>query len=134
MQNFKVLAAGVAIPAIIASIALVPYWLGAASTPALASPGPVVGELTYWTEGEAVEARVVKFAKEGAKMLEAKQTDLPLKGILITRVVFPECGSLKFQQNDLGTIYGTAEAEEAEKYPECPIKDWSGSWRIGRII
>lgn len=68
------------------------------------------------------------------KILEAKQTDLPLKGILITRVVFPECGMLKFQQRDLGAIYGFAEAEEAEKYPGCPIKDWSGTWRIGRII
>ncbi|ELG7182245.1 TPA: hypothetical protein ACP3ZG_001741 [Pseudomonas aeruginosa] len=133
MRALSVIAAAVIVAAGFAADELVSYLRGADS-PVPAHTGPVVGELAYWHEGETVEARVLKYTQEGVKILEAKQTDLPLKGILITRVVFPECGMLKFQQNDLGTIYGFAEAEEAEKYPGCPIKDWSGTWRIGRII
>ncbi|MBW6122586.1 hypothetical protein KZ843_06725 [Pseudomonas aeruginosa] len=133
MRALSVFAAVVMVAAGFGSYALVPYWQDVDRT-VPAPTGPVVGELAYWHEGETVEARVMKYTQEGVKILEARQTDLPLKGILITRVVFPECGMLKFQQSDLGTIYGFAEAEEAEKYPWCPIKDWSGTWRIGRII
>ncbi|HBO5514526.1 TPA: hypothetical protein L4559_003419 [Pseudomonas aeruginosa] len=133
MRALSVFAAAVMVAAGFGSYALVSFWQGADRT-APVHKGPIVGELAYWREGETVEARVMKYTQDGVKILEAKQTDLPLKGILITRVVFPECGMLKFQQSDLGAIYGFAEAEEAEKYPGCPIKDWSGTWRIGRIM
>lgn len=133
MRVIGVLAGAIVITAGLASLAWVSH-LKETSTAGSAFAGPVVGELVYWKEGAAVSARVLKHTKEGVKILEARQTDLPLRGILITRVVFPECGTLKFQQFDLVELHGFAEAEEAKKYPSCPIKDWSGNWRIGRII
>ncbi|MGG2621949.1 hypothetical protein [Pseudomonas aeruginosa] len=133
MRALSVFAAAVMVAAGFGTYALMSHWQES-DEPVTAVSGPVVGELAYWKEGETVEARVLMYNQQGVQILEAKQTDLPLKGILITRVVFPECGMLKFQQSDLGTIYGFAEAEEAEKYPGCPIKDWSGTWRIGRIM
>lgn len=133
MRVIGVLAGAIVITAGFASLAWVSH-LYETSKAGSAFAGPVVGELVYWKDGRAISARVLKHTEQGVKILEAKQTDLPLRGILITRVVFPECGTLKFQQYDLGEVHGFAEAEEAEKYPHCPIKDWSGTWRIGRII
>lgn len=95
--------------------------------------GPVIGEMAYWKEGGTWKARVLKYEANGPLILEGPQSDKIVEGILITQVDVPQCGVVKFQENDLGALHGTAVPVEGAQHAGCPIKNWEGVWRIGRL-
>lgn len=95
---------------------------------------PVSGEVAYWKEGREVMARVIFYGANGSLMLETKQTEKALKGILIKKIDVPGCGEIKFQKYELGSLRGTATPSSPDSFPNCQIPSWAGEWKIGKLL
>ncbi len=95
---------------------------------------PLTGEVVYWKDGDSVMARVIVYDPNGDLILEAKQTETALKGILIAKIEVPGCGQVKFQRYELGSLRGTATPSSPESYPSCQVPSWAGDWRIGQLL
>lgn len=98
------------------------------------TPEVVSGELTYWEDDNGEIARVMRFNGEKIQTMSAPQSNQVKTGLTVHDVSFPSCGTISFTQFDLGGIYGTAKPKSDEKHPDCPIKDWSGTWRMGWLM
>lgn len=95
---------------------------------------PLSGEVVYWKEGSEVMARVIFFESNGSLILEAKQSEEALEGILIKRIDVPGCGQIEFKRYDLDSLRGIATASSPESFPDCKIPNWAGEWRIGKLL
>jgi hypothetical protein len=122
-----VLAAGL----IFYGISYFSYSLQPEKTP---TPDVVHGELSYWQDDSGQIARVMRFDGEKTQMMSAPQEDHVKTGLTVHEVSFPSCGTIIFAAFDFGGIYGTAKPKSDEQHPDCPIKDWSGTWRMGWLM
>lgn len=94
--------------------------------------GPVVGDVTYWKEAAETKARVILHGSPPL-ILEGLQGTEPVTGVLITTLRFADCGVIKFERQALGSSFASAKAGDSSSTPNCPIKEWSGMWRIGSL-
>lgn len=99
---------------------------------AVTPTGPVVGDVTYWKEAAETKARVIRHGAPPL-IMEGLQGTEPVTGVLITTLRFADCGVIKFERQALGSSFASAKAGDTSSTPNCPIKDWSGMWRIGSL-